>query len=140
MRNPKWHRDEIILALDLYFKTEPGQIHARNPDVIELSEILNKLPIHDERPDHVKFRNANGVGLKLSNFLAIDPEYLGKGMTSFTTMSDYQEIEGLYFPFSMSQGVKGQPGAPMTIESIELNPEVAEGAFAFPELVVEEKE
>jgi len=34
MRNPKWHRDEVILALDLYFKTEPGQIHARNPEVV----------------------------------------------------------------------------------------------------------
>ena len=63
----------------------------------------------------------------------------GKGMTSFTTMSDYQEVDGLYFPFSMSQGVKGQPGAPMKIESIQLNPEVAESAFAFPEVTVEEK-
>mgnify|MGYP000471324927 CR=1 FL=1 len=63
----------------------------------------------------------------------------GKGMVSFTTMSDYQEVEGFYFPFSMSQGVKGQPGAPMTIESIELNPEVEEGAFAFPDVMVEEK-
>ena len=31
MRNPKWYRDELILALDLYFKLEPGQMHARNP-------------------------------------------------------------------------------------------------------------
>ena len=63
----------------------------------------------------------------------------GKGMVSFTTMSDYQEVEGMYFPFSMSQGVKGQPGAPMNIESIQLNPEVAEGSFAFPDVLVEEK-
>ena len=86
MRNPKWHRDEIILALDLYFKTEPGQIHARNPEVIELSEVLNKLPIHEERPDQVRFRNPNGVGLKLSNFLAIDPNYEGKGMKSYSKL------------------------------------------------------
>lgn len=83
MRNPNWHRDEIILALDLYFKLEPGQIHAKNPEIIELSEILNKLPIHETRPDSVKFRNANGVGLKLSNFLAIDPNYSGKGMEAY---------------------------------------------------------
>lgn len=86
MRNPKWHRDEIILALNLYFKLEPGQIHARNPEIIELSEILNKLPIHEERPDEVKFRNPNGVGLKLSNFLAIDPDYPGKGMESYSKL------------------------------------------------------
>lgn len=86
MRNPKWHRDEIILALDLYFRLNPGQIHSRNPDVQELSLILNRLPIHDVRPDEAKFRNANGVGLKLSNFLAIDPDYAGKGMESFSQL------------------------------------------------------
>lgn len=86
MRNPKWHRDEIILALDLYFKLEPGQIHARNPAIIELSKVLNKLPIHEERPDSIKFRNPNGVGLKLSNFLALDPTYDGKGMKSFSKL------------------------------------------------------
>ncbi len=41
MKNPKWHRDEIILALELYFRTEPGAMHNHNPEVIELSEILN---------------------------------------------------------------------------------------------------
>ncbi|MBS9525855.1 HNH endonuclease [Litoribacter alkaliphilus] len=86
MRNPKWHRDEIILALDLYFQLEPGQIHGRNPAVIELSEVLNRLPIFDVRPDEAKFRNPNGVGLKLSNFLAIDPSYTGKGMQSFSKL------------------------------------------------------
>lgn len=89
MKNPKWHRDEIILALDLYFRTEAGHIHARNPEIIELSEILNKLPIHEIRPDAEKFRNANGVGLKLSNFLAIDPDYHGKGMVSYSNL-DYE--------------------------------------------------
>lgn len=86
MRNPKWERDEIILALDLYFKLEPGQMHSKNIEVIELSEILNDLPIHEIRPDKIKFRNPNGVGLKLCNFLAIDPTYKGKGMASFSKM------------------------------------------------------
>lgn len=86
MRNPKWHRDEIILALDLYFTLEPGQINGRNPAVVELSEVLNRLPIFDFRPDSVKFRNPNGVGLKLSNFLAIDPTYHGKGMESYSKL------------------------------------------------------
>ncbi len=38
MRNPKWHRDEIILALDLYFKIDPGQIHARLYEFVFRSE------------------------------------------------------------------------------------------------------
>ncbi len=63
----------------------------------------------------------------------------GKGMTQEITFSDYQEVEGLYFPFAMTQGVKGQPGTPITISKIELNPTVDEKAFAFPEEVAEEK-
>jgi 5-methylcytosine-specific restriction protein A len=55
MRNPPWHRDEIILALDLYSRLELGQIHARNPDIQELSRLLNRLPIFDVRPDETKF-------------------------------------------------------------------------------------
>ena len=53
---------------------------ANNIKVIELSEILNRLPIHIKRPDQVKFRNANGVNLKLGNFKHYDPDYNGLGL------------------------------------------------------------
>ena len=86
MKNPPWRRDEIILALDLYSRLEPGQISHSNPEIIELSRLLNRLPIFNIRPDEVKFRNPNGVALKLSNFLAIDPSYSGKGMSSFSKL------------------------------------------------------
>jgi len=82
LRNPKWQREELILALDLYFNIEPGQIHARNPQIIELSEVLNQLPVHGNISEYKKFRNPNGVGLKLSNFLALDDSYPGKGMSA----------------------------------------------------------
>ena len=96
MKNPKWHRKELILALDLYFKLEPGQIHARNPEIISLSETLNKLDIYKDKPDAVKYRNPNGVGLKLSNFLAIDPNYPGKGMFRFGKQDKeiFEEFQG----------------------------------------------
>lgn len=80
MRNPKWHRDEIILALDLYSRMEPGKMNKSHPDIIELSELLNRLPIHDVRPDEAKFRNPSGVNMKLNNFKAFDPSYSGKGL------------------------------------------------------------
>jgi 5-methylcytosine-specific restriction enzyme A len=77
-RNPKWARDELILALDLYLRH--GLLDDRHPEVIELSRVLNTLPIHTVRPDAEKFRNPNGVALKLANFAAIDPNYHGAGM------------------------------------------------------------
>lgn len=81
MKSPNWHRDELILALDLYHKIPHGQINKANPLVVEISEVLNRLPIHPEA-DTVKFRNPNGVAMKLSNFLAVDPDYPGAGLSS----------------------------------------------------------
>lgn len=51
-----------------------------------------------------------------------------KGQISTTTMSDYQEVDGLFFPFSMNQG-----GQAMKIKKITLNPTVDQSAFAFKE-------
>lgn len=55
-----------------------------------------------------------------------------KGITSQVTFSDYQEVEGFYFPFSITQGAKGGPSQPITVDAIEINPEVDESTFAFP--------
>jgi hypothetical protein len=56
-----------------------------------------------------------------------------KGQTQLITFSDYQEVGGLYFPFSMSQGIKGGASQPITMEQIELNPDLDTSVFAFPE-------
>jgi 5-methylcytosine-specific restriction enzyme A len=81
-----WSRDEIILALDLYFDPNRGSIDSRNSKVIELSATLRKLPIHTNRYNEEKFRNPNGISLKLSNFLSIDPNYPGKGMPAYSNL------------------------------------------------------
>jgi 5-methylcytosine-specific restriction protein A len=86
MRNPKWHRDEIILALDLYYDKDLGPVDSNNPKIIELSQLLNKLPIFDQKPNQQTFRNPNGVTLKLSNFKALDPNYKGKGMEAYSKL------------------------------------------------------
>ncbi|MBO6522956.1 MAG: HNH endonuclease [Balneolaceae bacterium] len=95
MKNPTWHRDEIILALDLYFRMDSSKMTSSHPDIIELSELLNRLPIHDVRPDEVKFRNPNGVNLKLNNFKAFDPSYTGAGMQNYGRLDKkvFEEFE-----------------------------------------------
>lgn len=55
-----------------------------------------------------------------------------KGKMGESKLGDYQEVEGLYFPFSMTQGVKDAPGATMVITKIELNPTVDDSEFAMP--------
>ena len=71
MRNPPWSRDELILALNLYLQA--GKLNPNDSRVIELSTLLNRLPIHTIKPDEEKFRNPNSIVLKLANFRALDP-------------------------------------------------------------------
>lgn len=68
MRSPKWLRDEILLCLDLYLNHNGNKIQKNDPKVAELSDILNKLPIVSNKVEYEKFRNENGVIMKLGNF------------------------------------------------------------------------
>ncbi|HJO70105.1 MAG TPA: outer membrane lipoprotein-sorting protein [Flavobacteriaceae bacterium] len=76
------------------------------------------------------FDSENFVPILMHEEIQMGP---GKGLTVEVKMSDYQEVGGLYMPFSLTQGIKGQPGAPIVIDSIELNPSVDDSEFAFPE-------
>jgi hypothetical protein len=80
MRNPNWTREELILALDLYFKVAPLKTSETNPEIVALSNVLNQLSIHADRPDATRFRNPNGVYMKMCNFLRLDPSYKGTGL------------------------------------------------------------
>lgn len=79
-RNPNWTRDELILALDLYMRTGREQLGSDHPKVQDLSQLLNELPVHARNLRESKFRNANGVSMKLGNFLSLDPTYEGTGL------------------------------------------------------------
>ena len=79
-RNPAWTYDELILALDLYFRFPPSQVSQSHPEVTQLSEVLKQLPVHVDRPDPERFRNPNGVYMKLCSFLRLDPSYSGTGL------------------------------------------------------------
>lgn len=80
MPKPDWTRDELILALDLYFREPSARGSKTHSGVLELSNILNQLPIHKANELEEDFRNPNGVGMKLSNFLRFDPAYTGAGL------------------------------------------------------------
>jgi 5-methylcytosine-specific restriction protein A len=75
-RNPDWSRDELILALDLYMTH--GLVGDSDPRVIDLSQLLNQLPIHPVEARTFTFRNPNRVARKLSNLANFDPAYEGK--------------------------------------------------------------
>jgi 5-methylcytosine-specific restriction protein A len=81
MSNPNWLKDELILALDLYFDIDfSHNRNERNAKIDELSHLLNSLPLHAAHFRGEDFRNPTGVYMKLSNFLRFDPNYPGKGL------------------------------------------------------------
>src|SRR5437899_1431699 len=82
-RNPPWRRDELILALDLYVRI--GLLDDRDPRAVELSEFLARLNAGIARGDS-RFRNPNGVAMKLGNFAALDPDYAGDGLRAGSRM------------------------------------------------------
>ena len=76
-RNPNWTRDELILALDVYFDVpSPDQNH---PVVAELSAVLNQLWAARDHGGGETLRNPSGVSMKLSNFQRFDPRYQERG-------------------------------------------------------------
>jgi predicted restriction endonuclease len=55
----KWTPEQLMVALNIYHKLTFGQIHARQPVIIDLAERLGRGP--------------NSVALKLVNFASLDP-------------------------------------------------------------------
>ena len=125
MRNPKWHRDEVILALDLYYDLKSGEMNSNNPEVIKLSELLNRLPIHTNRPDQEKFRNANGVNLKLGNFKYYDPEYVGVGLKGGSKL-DEEVLNEFYGKRKLLKSIANQ------IKSTVENQSIVDKLYSIP--------
>jgi hypothetical protein len=78
-RNPTWEPEELVLALELY--CEIGKGDDKHPLVMALSQTLNKLRLDLARPDPYRFRNPNGVAMKLANFAALDPANAGVALS-----------------------------------------------------------
>lgn len=90
--NPRWTRDETILALDLYLRLgrAPGPNH---PEIIALSALLNRMPWHSPDSRTGTFRNPDGVSLKLLNMRSFER---GRGLS-------YSKIDAEVFTELASQ-------------------------------------
>ena len=61
-----WTYDELLLALNLYYKLPFGQFHQHNPKVIDLAKLINRTP--------------SSVAMQLSNFAGLDPYHNNRGV------------------------------------------------------------
>ena len=63
-----WQRDESLLVLRLYCQTPFGKLHSRNPEIIQLAEVIGRTP--------------SAVAMKAVNFAHLDPSLDRKGLSS----------------------------------------------------------
>jgi 5-methylcytosine-specific restriction protein A len=101
--NPKWARDEVLLALDLYFQCG-GRVPASNdPRVVALSETLRGLPYHPASARKPSFRNADGVVFKLENLRQVAT---GKGLANVAAIDRQIWVEYGQRPDELAQVVR----------------------------------
>ena len=65
MERRLWTRDELVLALSVYFQLPFGRLSSTTPEVLELAALIG--------------RTANSVALRLVNFAACDPVIIESG-------------------------------------------------------------
>lgn len=75
--NPRWTREEVILALALYLDCREAIPGPRDPRVIELSNLLRRNPLHEQAARMPTFRNPDGVAFKIQNLRSVAT---GKGL------------------------------------------------------------
>jgi 5-methylcytosine-specific restriction protein A len=83
-RNPTWVRDELILALDMYLRFGGNPPGKGSAEIEELSEALNRLGLYLGIATRDRFRNANGVYMKLMNFRRFDPSFTQAGKSGLS--------------------------------------------------------
>lgn len=81
-RNPQWTWDELILLLDLYFSHDPRSLSSRHPAVQSLSRLLAGSNLAGNLPKNDRFRNPDGISMKIANLMHLDPDYPGEGLAS----------------------------------------------------------
>ncbi|HEV7290107.1 hypothetical protein [Sphingomonas sp.] len=78
-QNADWSWDEHVLALDLYMTNPASPPGKGSKAVAELSVFLNRLGKQNGVAMTDKFRNANGVYMKMMNFRRLDPAFQSQG-------------------------------------------------------------
>ena len=87
----------------------------------------------------VSYKNGNTRTIYLDPDYFLEIRYItqirirGAQEESETDLGNYEKIDGVYFPFSIEVGEKGQPkGQKVVIEKVELNTNIDDNLFHFP--------
>ena len=81
-RSPSWSRDELILALEVYFSIRPQTPGPALSAIIELSQELNRMAERTGAARPANYRSPAAVVMKLMNFRSFDEEFPGEGLSA----------------------------------------------------------
>ncbi|WP_017668048.1 HNH endonuclease [Sandarakinorhabdus sp. AAP62] len=93
-----WTRDQLFLALRLYFETPFGRLHQGNPEIIALAARID--------------RTSSAVAMKLSNFASIDPEIVKSGRKGLSGASVADRSAWSEFTSDWTTAVEATESAP----------------------------
>jgi putative restriction endonuclease len=78
VRRIPWSYDELVVACGLYFTLPFGQMHARNPKIIQIARLLGRTP--------------SSLAMKLVNFASLDPQQQARGIRGLASHSRADEL------------------------------------------------
>jgi hypothetical protein len=73
MSNSRWTHEQLKLAFHLYCQLPFGKLHSRNPEIIELAQLIGRTP--------------SAVAMKLVNFASLDPAITATGRSGLGNAS-----------------------------------------------------
>ena len=91
--------------------------------------VRNKNNPKEDITEFHYFEPENFVPIMRTTYIRSGPQ---KGTEVKGYLSDYQDVNGLMFPFSLEQKINGQSLSKITIEKITINDITDDSIFAFP--------
>lgn len=135
-QNADWSWDEHVLALDLYMTHRSAIPGKASAEITGLSKLLIALGERTGVAMTPKFRNANGVYMKMMNFRRLDPDFTGQGKSGLSQGADLEhrvwsayagDLPLLKAHADLMRFAIGEHSVPLTIESHEDEYEGEEG-------------
>lgn len=112
------------------YKTKGHSVVLEGKETIDGTETYKlKLTKKEGDVEYYFFDTEANVPIMMRSAVKTGP---AKGQFTETYMSDYQEVEGLMFPFFIETKLAGQTFQKITIKTVKLNEPLEDTFFAFP--------
>ncbi|HRI79892.1 MAG TPA: hypothetical protein PLR06_10195 [Cyclobacteriaceae bacterium] len=129
MKNEQFENDFIDYKKKGHEVTLEGTEDVDGIKCYKIKLVRNKNNDQDDAIELHYFDVENFIPLVITRTVQAGPQ---KGTEVKSYLSDYQEVNGLMFPFLTEQKVNGQTAAKVTVEKITINDIKDESIFAFP--------